>query len=98
MIFEPLWQIYLKRGAVVLAIACAYLWVSTDEYEFEQEQTRVIEQLPSIVEPDVEPDDTVQPEPVQHNGWIVPPEPVRKGVAKVKRKIKKTVKNDGLSI
>jgi hypothetical protein len=95
MIFEPLWQIYLKRTAVVLAIACAYLWVSADEYEFEQEQIKVTEQLPTIPLVEEEPDDTVQPEPVQHNGWIVPPEPVRKGVAKVKRKIKKTVKNGG---
>jgi len=95
MIFEPLWQIYLKRTAVVVAITCAYLWVSTDEYEFEQEQTRVTEQLPAIPPVEEEPDVTVQPEPPAHTGWIVPPEPVRKRVAKVKRKIKKTVKNGG---
>jgi hypothetical protein len=91
MIFEPLWQIYLKRTAVVLAIACAYLWVSTDEYEFEQAQTKVTEQLPTIPLVEEEPDVTVQPEPPQQMGWIVPPEPVRKGVAKVKRKIKRSV-------
>jgi hypothetical protein len=65
--------------------------VSTDEYEFEQEQVHIVEQLPSISEPEPEPDTSIQPEPPQQMGWIVPPEPVRKGVAKVKRKIKKTV-------
>jgi hypothetical protein len=95
MIFEPVWQIYLKRTAVVVAIACAYLWVSTDEYEFEQEQIKVTEQLPTIPLVEEEPDDTVQPDTEAHTGWIVPPEPVRKRVAKVKRKIKRTAKNGG---
>jgi len=94
MIFEPLWLIYLKRGAVILAVAGAYLWVSVDEREFEAEPVTVSAPLPSIVEPDTEPDVGVLAEPVQHAGWIVPPEPVRKSVAKVKRKIKKSVKND----
>lgn len=95
MIFEPLWQILLKRTLVVLAIVCAYLWVSTDESEFEPEPVTVSAQLPSISEPEQEPDTSIQPEPPEQMGWIVPPEPVRKRVAKVKRKIKKTVKNGG---
>jgi hypothetical protein len=91
MIFEPLWKIYLKRAAVILAVAGAYLWVSVDEREFEQEQATVQAQLPSMPEPDTEPDVGVLAEPLQHNGWTVPPEPIRKSVARVKRKIKKSV-------
>ena len=91
MKLEPLWLILLKRTAVILAIAGAYLWVSVDESEFEQQQPSVQVELPSMPEPDPEPDVGVLAEPVQHTGWIVPPEPVRKSVAKVKRKIKKSV-------
>jgi hypothetical protein len=91
MIFEPLWQIYLKRTLVILAVTGAYLWVSTDELEFEPEQIRVTEQLPTIPLVEEEPDTSVQPEPPTYMGWTVPPEPVRKRVAKVKRKIKKSV-------
>ena len=81
-----------------LLLVSAYLWVSTDEYEFEQQelaeqQTRLQslkQRADTISEP--EPELPVYPEPEQAiPGWIVPPEPVRKGVAKVKRKIKRSV-------
>jgi hypothetical protein len=77
----------------------AYLWVSTDEWEFEQErqqQEQQLQTIPTEPEPVPEPELTPYAEPEQNiPGWIVPPEPVRKTVAKVKRKIKKTVKNGG---
>jgi hypothetical protein len=101
MIFEPWYIRWLKGTAIVTVILGGYLWVSVDEWEFEQQQTVVtahqlhsIPTIPTIPEP--EPELPVYAEPEQQiPGWIVPPEPVRKHVAKVKRKIKKTVKNGG---
>jgi hypothetical protein len=93
--FEPVWLVYTKRTALILCLAGAYLWVSTDEYEFEQQQLahthphRVNKPAQVHIDPEELP---VYPEPEQAiPGWIVPPEPVRKSVAKVKRKIKKSV-------
>ena len=91
MIFEPFYIVLAKRIAVALIIAGAYLWVSTDEYEFEQQQQQIVPpELPTVSEP--EPELATYDEPTQlGQGWMVPPEPVRKTVAKVKRKIKRTV-------
>jgi hypothetical protein len=93
--FEPVWLVLLKRCALGAVVVGAYLWVSVDEWEFEQEHTVVTQhQLHSastVSEPE-EPELPVYAEPEQAiPGWIVPPEPVRKKVAKVKRKIKKSV-------
>ena len=91
MIFEPWYIRWLKGTAVVALILGGYLWVSTDEWEFEQEQRPyVVPQQPMIPEPEPELPEYREPEG-QNFGWIVPPEPVRKSVAKVKRKIKRTV-------
>ena len=86
---------YTKRILLGAVVVGAYLWVSTDEWEFEQEHTVVTQhQLHSagtVSEPE-EPELPVYAEPEQAiPGWIVPPEPVRKKVAKVKRKIKRSV-------
>ena len=95
MIFEPWYIRWLKGTAVVALILGGYLWVSTDEWEFEQEQRPyVVPQQPMIPEPEPELPEYVEPEQPAF-GWIVPPEPVRKHVAKVKRKIKKSVKKGG---
>ena len=93
--FEPIWLVYTKRILLGAVVVGAYLWVSTDEYEFESETVPYVrENIPTISEPE-EPELPVYAEPEQAiPGWIVPPEPVRKKVAKVKRKIKKTVKTD----
>ena len=93
--FEPVWLVYSKRILVAVFVLGAYLWVSTDEWEFEQEQLAHphthVPNKPAVVH--VDPEELpVYPEPEQAIlGWIVPPEPVRKSVAKVKRKIKKSV-------
>ena len=73
--------------------------MSTDEYQLEleeiareeqrQAQLVELEQRMNIVEPEPELPQYKEPEP-QH-GWIVPPEQVRKNVAKVKRKVKRAV-------
>jgi len=93
--FEPVWLVYSKRILVGAVVIGAYLWVSTDEWEFEQEQLAHPHphtvNKPAVVHVDPEELPTYT-EPEQHvYGWIVPPEPVRKSVAKVKRKIKKSV-------
>ena len=84
---------------MAIAIVGGYLWVSVDEWEFEQQQTVVtthqLHSIPTVPEPEPELELPVYVEPEQNFGWIVPPEPVRKSVAKVKRKIKKSVKNGG---
>lgn len=78
-----------------LLIVGAYLWVSTDEYEFEQQQLAHPHphtvQKPAQVH--IDPEELpVYPEPEQAiPGWIVPPEPVRKKVAKIKRAVRKSV-------
>ena len=96
MIFEPWYIRWLKGTAVAVVIVGGYLWVSTDEWEFEQESTPYVVPQPPATEPEPEPElpEYVEPEG-QNFGWIVPPEPVRKHVAKVKRKIKKSVKKGG---
>ena len=95
MIFEPWYIRWLKGTAVAVVILGGYLWVSTDEWEFEQEQRPyVVPQQPTIPEPEPELPEYVEPEQPAF-GWIVPPEPVRKHVAKVKLKIKKSVKKAG---
>ena len=95
MIFEPFYITLAKRVGIGVLIVGAYLWVSTDEWEFEQEQTVVTQhQLhsASTVSEPAEPELPVYAEPEQTiPGWIVPPEPVRKREAKVKRKIKRSV-------
>jgi hypothetical protein len=101
MTFEPYYIRFLKGLAVTVLIVTGYLWVSTDEWEFEQqelaEQQRQQQQRITDTESEPEPEPELpqyeQPEQ-QIPGWIIPPEPVRKKVARVKRKIKKTVKND----
>lgn len=91
MIFEPWYIRWLKGTAVAVVILGGYLWVSTDEWEFEQEQRPYVVPQP-LTEPEPEPELPEYAEPEQPAfGWIVPPEPVRKHVAKVKRKIKKSV-------
>lgn len=91
MIFEPFYIVLAKRIAVGVIIAGAYLWVSTDEYEFEQQQQQIVPQELTVI-PEPEPELPVYDEPTQlGQGWLVPPEPVRKQVARVKRKIKKSV-------
>jgi len=98
MTFEPYYIRFLKGLAVTVLIVTGYLWVSTDEWEFEQqelaEQQRQQQQRITDTESEPEPEPELpqyeQPEQ-QIPGWIIPPEPVRKKVAKVKRKIKKSV-------
>ncbi len=95
MILEPTWLTILKRTVVVTVVIGAWLWMSSEEYEEEQAETPRITYTVPEPEPIVEEDeiDTGQiAEPEQIYGWMLPPEPVRKHVGKIKRKIKKTVK------
>jgi len=95
MIFEPFYITLAKRVGIGVLIVGAYLWVSTDEYEFEQQQLAHPHphtvNKPAQVHIDVEELPVYELPEQQIPGWIVPPEPVRKGVAKVKRKIKRSV-------
>jgi len=90
--FEPVWLVLLKRCALGAVVVGAYLWVSTDEYEFESETVPYVRPAQNTISEPEEPELPVYEEPELHvPGWIVPPEPVRKRVAKVKRKIKRSV-------
>lgn len=95
MIFEPFYITLAKRIGVGVLIVGAYLWVSTDEYEFEQQQLahRHPHTVNKPAQVHIDPEELpVYPEPEQViPGWIVPPEPVRKKVAKVKRAVRKSV-------
>ncbi len=99
MIFESPLRRFLKGTAIVLTMTVVWLWMTAADYELEQEiwqqeqqrlaQLRLQEDIVSEPEPELpEYREPVQ-EPVL---WTAPPEPVRKTAAKVKRKIKKTVK------
>ncbi len=99
MIFESPLRRFLKGTAIVLVMTATWLWMTAADYELEQEiwqaeqqrlrQLRLQEDMVSEPEPELpEYREPVQ-EPVL---WTAPPEPVRKTAAKVKRKIKKTVK------
>lgn len=91
MIFEPFYIRWLKGCAVAVVILGAYLWVSVDDGEFEQESTPYVQPLPTTA-PEPEPELPEYAEPEHANfGWIVPPEPIRKSVARVKRKVKRAV-------
>ena len=99
MMFEPFYIRFLKGLSVTVIIVAGYLWVSTDEWEFEQQELAEHEQkqqqqriTDTVSEPEPEPELPQYEQPEQTvPGWIIPPEPVRKKVAKVKRKIKKSV-------
>ncbi len=99
MIFESPLKRFLKGTAIVLVMTVTWLWMTAADYELEQEiwqqeqqrlaQLRLQEDMVSEPEPELpEYKEPVQ-EPVL---WTAPPEPVRKTAAKVKRKIKKSVK------
>ncbi len=99
MIFESPLRRFLKGTAIVLVMTVTWLWMTAADYELEQEiwqqeqqrlaQLRLQEDMVSEPEPELpEYKEPVQ-EPVL---WTAPPEPVRKTAAKVKRKIKKSVK------
>lgn len=85
-----------------VVIVSGWLWMTAVEIEEEltEPEWTVPERFlkpdaagPNSVEDEIDTTKILEPEP-QH-GWIVPPEPVRKAAGKVKRKIKKTVKNSG---
>ncbi len=99
MIFESPLRRFLKGTAIVLVMTATWLWMTAADYELEQEiwqqeqqrlaQLRLQEDMVSEPEPELpEYQEPVQ-EPVL---GTAPPEPVRKTAAKVKRKIKRTVK------
>ncbi len=98
MIFESPLRRFLKGTAIVLVMTATWLWMTAADYELEQEiwqqeqqrlrQLRLQEDMVSEPEPEL----PEYQEPVQEPTlWTAPPEPVRKSVAKVKRKIRKTV-------
>ncbi len=98
MIFESPLRRFLKGTAIVLVMTVTWLWMTAADYELEQEiwqqeqqrlaQLRLQEDMVSEPEPEL----PEYKEPVQEPVfWAAPPEPVRKSVAKVKRKIRKTV-------
>ena len=91
----------LGLGAFVLVMS-AWLWMTAIESqeELNQPEYTIPERFLNeprtgpIVDPD-EIDTTRILEPEPQHGWILPPEPVRKSVGKVKKKIKKSVKKGG---
>lgn len=96
MIFEPFYLRFLKGLAIVTVVMGAWLWMTTDEYQLELEEISAEEQRRQRVEqraeiPEPEPELPVYKDPEPQYGWIVPPKPVQKKVAKVKRKVKRAV-------
>ncbi len=100
MIFESPLRRFLKGTAIVLVMTVTWLWMTAADYELEQEIWQEEQQrraqlalLQQQIVSEPEPELPEYKEPVQEPIlWTAPPEPVRKTAAKVKRKIKKSVK------
>ena len=91
-------QRVLALGAGILVLG-AWLWTTAieSEEELRAQEYQVPERFqqsqrsgPLVLDDEIDTTKILEPEP-QH-GWIVPPEPIRKSVGKVKKKIKRTVK------
>jgi hypothetical protein len=74
-----------------LTIVSIWLWATAIEYEeqlTEPEYTVPVNRAPGLIVEEDLIDTGQQPEPPVQHGWILPPEPVRKSVGRVKNRIK----------